>query len=326
MARTGFAVGGQIPRRDMIELAQTAEQRGYDTFWLTEGSGKDAFSQIAGLGPVTSRIKLGSGIVILFSRSPSLIAMTTITLDEITSNRFVLGLGTGSPGAQNSHGVPYGRPLGRMRDYVAIIKQALRGEAVAHTGKAYSVNGFRLGFPPPRPDTPIYVAALGATITELAGEIADGVLFYVMTPEAVEDAMHHLKAGAEKAGRKVSDIDAGCLILANPDPDNDRAMSTLKQQIAGFSRSAAYRRLLEESGFSNEMDAAAKALSEGDQKGAAKAISDKMADSLALIGDPSQWGKKIQKYRDAGLDLPIIFPTAAAQGSMELLRKSIIAL
>ena len=324
MARTGYAIGGQIPREDVIELAQTAERRGFSTFWFTEGSGKDALAQIAGLGPVTSRIKLGSGIVIHYTRTPSLLAMTLITLDEITNGRAILGLGTGSSGVKESHGMAFDKPLGRMRDYVTIIKSALRGEAVVHEGEAYSVKGFKLAFPAPRANAPVYVAALNPSITQLAGEVADGVVFYVMTPDAVTDVLPHLRAGAEKAGRQASDVDVTCFILASPG-ESEEDTYNLKLQLAGFSASGPYKRRLSESGFAMEMEAASKALAVGDSRAAANAISDRMAESMAFIGDPSRWDGLLKKYRDSGVDEPIIFPTRAAQRSMDLMRRAVNA-
>ena len=322
MARTGFAIGGQIPRTDVIELVQTAERRGFETFWFTEGSGKDALTQIAGVGPLTTKIKLGTGIVIHYTRTPSLLTMTLITLDEITNNRVILGLGTGSPKVKDNHGVPFEKPLGVMRDYVTIIKSALKGGPVSHNGKSYSINGFQLGFPAPRPNAPIYVAALNPSITQLAGEVADGVIFYVMTPDAVKEVLPYLKLGAEKAGRKVSDIAVTCFILANPD-DSQEGIHSLKLQLSGFAASPPYKRRLSESGFSKEMEGAAKALANGDLNGAANAISDRMAESIAFIGDPSKWNDLINKYRAAGVDEPIIFPTGTSQQSMQLMRKAL---
>ena len=322
MGRTGFAIGGQIPRNDVVELVQAAETRGFETFWFTEGSGKDALAQIAGVGPVTSKIKLGTGIVIHYTRTPSLLAMTLITLDEITNGRVILGLGTGSPKVKDSHGVAFEKPLGLMRDYVTIIKSALKGERVSHNGQAYSVNGFQLGFPAPRPNAPVYVAALNPSITRLAGEVSDGVIFYVMTPDAVKDVLPYLRLGAKEAGRKPSDITVTCFILANPD-DSEKGIHALKLQLAGFAASPPYKRRLSESGFSKEIEDAAKALADGDSNRAAKAISDRMAESIAFIGNPSKWNDLINKYRAAGVDEPIIFPTGASQQSMELMRKAL---
>jgi alkanesulfonate monooxygenase SsuD/methylene tetrahydromethanopterin reductase-like flavin-dependent oxidoreductase (luciferase family) len=168
------------------------------------------------------------------------------------------------------------------------------------------------------------VAALNPSITELAGELADGVIFYVMTPDAVNEVLPHLKAGAEKAGRNPAEVDVTCLILASPD-DGEDGMFTLKLQLAGFSGSPPYKRRLSESGFAKEMEGASKALADGDQKAAANAISDRMAESIALVGDPSKWDGLLKKYHDAGVDEPIIFPTGAAQGSMDLMRKAVNA-
>jgi len=307
-----------------VTLAQGAERKGFDTFWFTEGSGKDALAQIAGLGPVTSKIKLGSGIVINYTRTPSLLAMSTITIDEITGGRFILGLGTGSPRIKDAHGIPFDKPLGRMRDYVTIIKSALRGETVVHKGAAYSVNGFKLAFPAPRPSAPVYVAALNPDISELAGEVADGAIFYVMTPDAVRDVLPSVRAGAKKAGRKPSDVDITCFVLASPG-ETEEDMFGLKSQLAGFSSSPPYKRRLSESGFAKEMEGATKAIAAGDTKAAAKAVSDRMAESIALVGNPSKWNTLLKKYRDAGVDEPIVFPTGAAQKSFELTRKCLDA-
>ena len=137
MARIGFAFGvsAQLSVQDVVELAKTAEEKGYESFWITEGSGRDSISQLAVVAANTSDIRLGTGIVNIYSRSPSLMAMTAASMDDISQGRFILGLGAGHKQTiEGNHGVPLLKPATRMRDYISIVKSALKGGQVAYQG------------------------------------------------------------------------------------------------------------------------------------------------------------------------------------------------
>ena len=212
-----------------------------------------------------------------------------------------------------------------MRDYVNIIKMALRGETVKYAGKAYSINGFKLGFTPPRPDPPVYIAALGPRMSQVGGEVADGLIYSLPTVHYLRQTVPIIKAAAEKAGRKFEDIDVAGYLLCDPNPDVEKARASIRQHVAGYTRSAPYANMLRLSGFSEEVDGAARALAEGDRDKAMAAISDRMVDAIGLAGDVRGWGERIDQFREAGVTLPILRLANPIGGSLELLKLALTA-
>src|SRR5215208_5268070 len=194
----GYAQPGTSPL-ELIELAREAEQLGYDSAWAAEAWGTDAITPLAWLGARTSRIKLGSAIMQIPGRTPANTAMTAATLDLLSGGRFLLGLGTSGPQVvEGWHGQPWGKPLGRTREYVEIVRRALRRETLEHEGAHYEIpyagpDATGLGKPlklmarPLRADIPIYLAALGPKSVALAFEIADGWLPIFWSPERARE-------------------------------------------------------------------------------------------------------------------------------------------
>ena len=220
MPRVGVRLREErVTLRQLIDLARLAEARGYESIWVPEGSGKDAFSQLTAYALSTQRVQLGTGIAIIYSRTPSLLAMTAGTLDHASGQRAILGLGIGHrQGIEQGHGVTFGRPMRRMREYVATIRAILRGENIPEATEM-PVKRFRLEFTPERATLPIYVAALGPRMCQLAGEIADGVLMNWATTTYVKEAIGNVRLGAERAGRTSADVDIACYIRAAVGPD-----------------------------------------------------------------------------------------------------------
>src|SRR5215475_11231949 len=161
MARIGLTLPRteDLPRQEIVEVVRQAEDLGYDSVWVGESWGRDGFTWLTQLACHTSRIKLATGITTVYSRSPALIAQTVASLDEISSGRVILGLGTSGPIViENWHGLPFNRPLRRTREYIEIIRLILSGERVNYQGEIFQLKGFRLPFAPVRPKIPIYVA------------------------------------------------------------------------------------------------------------------------------------------------------------------------
>ena len=189
---------------------QHAEELGYDSVWAAEAWGTDAVTVLAWLAASTSRIKVGSAIMQIPGRTPANTAMTAATLDLMSGGRFILGLGTSGPQVvEGWHGQPWGKPLGKTREYVEIVRTALRREVVEHQGEHYRIpydgpGATGLGKPlkmmlrPLRADIPIYLAAIGPKNVALAAEIADGWLPIFVDPERFDDAFGPSIAGARE--------------------------------------------------------------------------------------------------------------------------------
>jgi alkanesulfonate monooxygenase SsuD/methylene tetrahydromethanopterin reductase-like flavin-dependent oxidoreductase (luciferase family) len=173
-----------LKTEELVETARLAEELGYHSIWVPEMWGRDAFSILGLIAANTKRIKLSTGIIPVFSRSPAVIAQTAATLDEISGGRMMLGLGTSGPAViENWHGVPFDKPLQRTREYVEIIKMILGGGRVDYEGEIFSLKGFRLQFQPLRSVIPVLVAAIGPRNVRLAGESADGWIPFLVPVE-----------------------------------------------------------------------------------------------------------------------------------------------
>ena len=203
----GYAPPGTNPA-SLVPLVRTAEQLGYDSVWAAEAWGTDAVTVLAWLGASTTTIKLGSAIMQIPGRTPANTAMTAATLDLMSGGRVILGLGVSGPQVvEGWHGQPWGKPLGKTREYIEIVRTALRRDIVEHQGEHYRIpydgpGATGLGKPlklmlhPLRPDIPIYLAAIGPKNVALAAEIADGWLPIFVAPERFDDAFGQSLAGA----------------------------------------------------------------------------------------------------------------------------------
>ena len=185
-----------------VDLARRAEALGYESVWVTHGLGRDSFLVLAAYGRVTSRLRLGNGVVPIYPRHPVTMAQAALTLSELTAGRFTLGIGVSHRASMDAMlGVPISAPLATMREYVAVLRGAL-GAGVDFDGKHYRAH-WSLAVPTRPPAPPIYLAALGPKMCELAGEVADAVLFNFITPEYARTSGDLVRAGARKASRPV---------------------------------------------------------------------------------------------------------------------------
>ncbi|HZY31532.1 MAG TPA: LLM class flavin-dependent oxidoreductase, partial [Candidatus Methylomirabilis sp.] len=241
MKRLGVTVqlGAGMSRGDVIELVRLAEERGYEAVFVPESWGYDAITTLTELAVQTRTIKLGTGILPVWSRTPALLAMTAASLDDLSGGRFILGLGISGPVViQDWHGVPFERPIQRTREAIAIIRLALAGDRVTHDGEIFRVQRFRLEFDPPRPRIPIYIASIGPKNLQLTGEVADGWLPIYCSPESLALMRQEVVAGAQAAGRDPAAVEVAPYILAclSEDPEVGRrlARSHLAYYIGGM--------------------------------------------------------------------------------------------
>jgi len=199
---------------DLVDYTQEADKLGVDQAWSAEAWGMDAIVPLAYLAARTERIKLGTGILQISSRVPSMMAMTAQSLDTVSKGRFILGLGVSGPQVvEGLHGASFAKPLSRLRECVEILRIALAGEKIAYEGEHYLLprpggegKAIRLS-QPPRPELPIYLATLGPKSLQMTGELANGWLGTCFLPEHGNVFLDDLSAGTKKAGRSLSDID-----------------------------------------------------------------------------------------------------------------------
>ena len=313
--------------KDLLDLALLAENKGFETVWMPEGTGgRDSLTQLAALATGTHRINLGTGILPVFTRTPTVLAMSAGGLDAISQQRFILGLGVGHQAdVENGHGVSFSRPLARMRETVEIVRRLLRGEIVTHEGQLFNLRDTRLGFTLLRPDMPIYMAALGPKMLEMAGEIADGILLTWASPAYLKRAIEHLHRGAERAGRDPDDLDVACYIRTAVVEDVDQVRPALQRQIARYAGMPFYANFFQQSGFEKEIAAVKSALTRGDRDAAATAITDAMQREVAIFGSAEHCRREIEALRSQGVKQTVIAPFAVAGDAMGSFRAAIDA-
>ena len=323
MARIGVRreSGPHLTPGQLVELAKLAEDRGFESVWLPEGAGGEALTQFSAFACSTSRITLATGILPIYHRTPTLLAMGAGSVDAISGGRFILGLGVVHRyPVEGGHGIPFDRPMTRMRETVHIVRALLTGEPVTYDGKVYKPRDSKLGFNPVRRDLPIYLAALRPQMVEMAGEIADGVLLNWATPKYLEQAMGHLRRGAEKAGRDPSTIDVACYVRTAVVDDVEAAKPWLRQRIAYYFTMDYYVRYFEQRGFQGEAAAISAALAGGDHEAAAAAVTDAMLDELAVVGSAEECREKIDSLRGSGLQIPVVAPFVQGGDAMASFR------
>ena len=305
MLRISPVLNNQLPFGLIRTAVQTAEEEGYPICWVTEGIGAEAPTLIAALAGSTSTIRLGTGILPVYTRTASLMVRLVLSMDQIMPGRFVLGLGAGhGPHLWKDDAIRLERPFHRLRDYVHVIRETLASGRLSYHGSVITVPD--LHFPnSPMPDSPvpIYLAALGPRMGALAGEVADGVLFNAGTPDYLAEAIAGVRDAARRAGRDPSQVEMGAFITACTGPSGEEIC---RRSIALSYMSGTmpfYEKHLRACGFGEDMDKVIRALEDGGPEQAGRAVSDRLLDDLALFGDPAGWRDKLARLEKAGVTL-----------------------
>lgn len=326
MTRIGVAFSGGLAPGEIVECVTLAEDLGYESAWVAEGHGGDQFAILSACAMATRRIRLGTSISSVFVRSAPTIAMAAATVDHVSGGRFVLGLGSSHRvQVEPEHGIAYGQPIQRVRETVEIVRALLRDGGVTHRGRVITIERFDLWFTPLRREIPIYLSALFPTMLEVCGELAQGVLLTWATLDAARRAAEHVAVGARRAGRTPADIDIAsllpCHVAASRQDARDRMRPAVALYAGFFPR---YNRLIAASGFPEAAAAIKAAWDRGDRDGAAQRVPDELVDAVAVAGTPAECGERVERYRRAGLALPIISPRVSGprgkDAAMEAIR------
>jgi len=324
--KTAIGVGGPAsgqPREfaKLAAFAVEAEKLGVDSAWSAEAWGYDAVSILAYLAAKTERLVLGSGILQISARAPSMTAMTALALAALSGNRFILGLGASGPQVvEGLHGVPFAKPLGRMRETIEIIRLAFRGEPLRYAGEHHVLplpggegKALRLA-QPANPNIPIYLATLSPRALQLTGELADGWLGTSFTPEAAEAHLEHLRHGAQRAGRELSDLTlcVGCAFAETDDPEP--LLAAQKSRMAftlgamGSAKTNFYNDAYRRGGFADAAIEVQQLWVAGKRDEAARRVPDEMILRTTLIGPESRIRERLRAYRAVGIGMLRIEP------------------
>jgi F420-dependent oxidoreductase-like protein len=308
----GYAPPGTSPL-ELVRLAQEAERLGYDSAWAAEAWGTDAVTVLAWIAATTERLKVGSAIMQIPGRTPANTAMTAATLDLMSGGRFLLGLGTSGPQVvEGWHGQPWGKPLTRTREYVEIVRAALRRDVVEHRGEHYAIpydgpGATGLGKPlklmmrPLRAEIPIYLAAIGPKNVKLAAEIADGWLPIFFDPERAPEVFGASLAAAPDGFEVAPTVN----VLVGDDVASLR--DALKSHVAlyvggmGARGRNFYNALFRRYGYEREADEIQELYLGGRQRDAAAAVPDRFVDAVSLVGPKERIRDRLDAWREAGV-------------------------
>jgi F420-dependent oxidoreductase-like protein len=313
-----------LTSEDQLALVKEAEQLGYASVWAAEAYGSDAATVLAWLAAGTDRIKLGSAIFQMPARSPTMTAMTAATIDQLSGGRMVLGIGSSGPQvAEGWHGQRFARQLDRTREYVAVVRMALARERVDFHGDTLELplpdgpgKALKLTIAPVQEQIPIYLAAIGPKNTALAGEIADGWIPTLFSPEHVSELRPLLEEGAARSGRSLQAFDMAPQVNVMITDDQAAARNLMRPVLAlyiggmGSRERNFYNQLVQRYGF----EAAAKQVQdlylEGKKDEAAAALPDELIDTVTLCGPADHVRERLAVYRDAGVGTLGVSPMA----------------
>jgi F420-dependent oxidoreductase-like protein len=312
---------------DQRTIAIEAERLGYDSLWIAEAYGSDAVSVLGWLAGCTTRIGLGSAIMQIPGRPPTMTAMAATTLDNLSDGRFQLGLGLSGPQVSEGwYGVGFGKQLQRTREYVDVVRMALARERVSYTGQSIQLplpdgpgKALKLTIPPVQPRVPILLAAIGPKNVALAGEIADGWIPTFFSPEHVEDLRAPLVEGAARAARDPAEVKICPQVTICVNDDIDIARASMRSVLAlyiggmGSRRKNFYVDLMTRYGFGEQARHVQQLYLAGRKDEAAAALPSELIDLTCLCGPADLIRERLQGYEQAGVDTLILIP--AAQGA-----------
>jgi F420-dependent oxidoreductase-like protein len=305
----GYAPPGTNPA-DLFPLVEEAERLGFDSVWVAEAWGTDAVSVLGWLAARTETIKLGSAIMQSPGRTPANAAMTAATLDLLSGGRFLLGLGTSGPQVvEGWHGQPWGKPLGKTREYVEIVRAALQRERVEHEGDHYRIpwdgpGATGLGKPlklmlrPLRSEIPIYLAALGPKNVALAAEIADGWLPIFVDPDHFEAAFGPSLAAAPE------DFEIAATVSVVVGDDVPALLDALRPYVAlyvggmGAKGRNFYNSLVRRYGWEEDAERIQELYLAGKQREAIAAVPDELVDAVSLVGPKERIAERLEAWRE----------------------------
>jgi 5,10-methylenetetrahydromethanopterin reductase len=315
--RLGLAFLGAPSVPEMVALAQRAEAAGFESVWVAETRiTRDAVVPMTAIAGATERIRVGTAIMNVFTRGPVVLAITFLGLEEVAPGRIVMGLGTGSPLILAPQGQPFERPLTRLREYCRVLQPLMRGEEVTFDGETIRLEGARVedllsqggAIASESKQVPLYLGVTGPRSLELAGRVADGVLLNVcLSTEYVERARSLIERGAAEAGRQLGDLELGMMIVTSPDVDSAKAKDRARRFIAVYV--SMFPNIAGETGLPLEvLDALRAAVRDGGVDAGAALIDDSIVDALTVAGTPDECRARLDAYRQAGIELPVLVP------------------
>jgi 5,10-methylenetetrahydromethanopterin reductase len=308
ISRIGYNIGTLLSVDDILKFAKKIEQKeNTDSLWVPESWGREAFVSLGALSQVTKRVRLGTAIISIHSRTPATVAMGISTLDLLSNNRSVLGLGVSTPAlVENWHGIKFNYPIEKLREYLQCVKLVMKGSKVFFVGKYYKINNFKILFKPPREDPPIYIAAINNKMVDLSCQLANGVVLYLRPKYELPKVVKNIKKKLKYSSNKKFEI-CCAFITAVSDKDPDQARLRAAKTLAFYvAIGKYYNKFLRENGFEIEVENITEEYQKNGLVNVHNFISDKMLTSLTIAGTKDECIKSLREFNKSGISLPII--------------------
>lgn len=331
--KIGYNIGTLLSVKSILGFAKKVEEKtNVHSLWVPESWGREAFVTLGALSQVTNKVKLGTGIVSIHSRTPATVAMAISTLDILSNNRSILGLGVSTPAlVENWHGIKFDNPFEKMREYIECIRMIMKGSKVKFEGKYFKINDFKILFKPQRENIPIYTAAVNNGMIDLSSELSDGVLLYLRSKNELkkgvdrilnniagkkdvgnydkkfcENDIKNIKEDDESKQRKNFEICCAFITAVSdkePDKARERAAKTLAFYVAVGKY---YNRFLLKTGYEYEVNNITEEYKKNGIENIHKFVSDSMLESLTICGTKEECRKSLEVFVNTGITLPII--------------------
>ena len=296
-----FGSLGVLGAKKVPEIARQAEGMGFKSFWTVEATGTDAFTLLGAASVAAPKLDLGTGIIPMQLRSPTLAAMSAASLKAINPEaQIFLGVGVSAPGILKQHGLSAAdKPIRMMREYVALLRECFSGESVTFEGDYFSTKRFRLGLRLEEEKPKIIMAALNPQMLKLAGEIADGVLLNYLPASHVNYSVNKVREGGN--AKIFAYVHASV-------SEFDRAQASARKDLFNYAMADGYAKMFKEAGFGDEVAELREKQKRKDREGALAAISERMIQAIDFIGTKSEVRNFINSYIEAGVEHPILMP------------------
>jgi 5,10-methylenetetrahydromethanopterin reductase len=303
--KIGVSLGPLLSMDDLLRCAKMADQQQkIDSLWIPESWGRESFSSLGAISQITKNVRLGTSIIGIYSRTPAITAMAATTLDMLSANRTVIGLGVSTPAiVENWHGVHFDMPVTRMKEYIELVRLMTQGEKVNYSGKFFKIKNFKMLHQPQRKHIPIFMAAVNKKMISIASDLADGILLYLRPFEELNKIAYELKQATKGKAFEIACSFICAVSNKEPQKARDRAAVTLAFYVAVGKY---YGNFLAENGFKAEVQEIIEEYKKSGAETAAKFVSDKMLSSLAICGSSEDCRESLSKFVSTGITLPIL--------------------
>lgn len=306
-----MAVGLSLPPSGLpfaanLDLAREAERLGYESCWVAEVAGNDAFALGSAVAAVTERMRIGTAVVPMNTRGPATLAMAASTLHGVSGGRAVCGIGVSSPAIVTDwNGQPSDRPLRRARETIEALRAGFSGQKVDYDGRCVHMKGYRM-MPPPVSPIPIYLGALNPGMLRLAGELCDGVVLNMLGESFVQSVVGEVRKGAEAAGRDPAGVEVVMRLQVCVTDDPAAAREAFAQFFSAYVIARGYADFFTWQGFGDTVEGVRKAFAARDRQAARAAITDELLDAVVLAGSADEVRARVDAFMKAGVTTPAL--------------------